>query len=237
MQLEAMAKLDLKKEAVLKRVYKISLNEADVAAEVQRIDATTRAPAILAEIKTDLGNDPKRFADAVARPILVERKLHAQFDDDVKLHAPQRAQAEHTRKRILARQETNERIAVLKEKKNAGEVTWQLTPRAGAPPVTPIKITTSSQSYSIAATAQVAQASKWPEKESDGKFYFDDVEPDLQKVLRVQLQKAGSVSAVIETPGAFLLFIAKEKTRNTLSVASLSIPKRSYDEWLAQQPD
>jgi hypothetical protein len=55
-------------------------------------------------------------------------------------------------------------------------------------------------------------------------------------VLRLQLQKPGDVSAVIETPGGFLVFQAKERTAETLRVASLSIPKRSYEEWHAQQP-
>lgn len=52
----------------------------------------------------------------------------------------------------------------------------------------------------------------------------------------MQLQKPGDVSAVIETSGGFLLFLARERTGQELSVYSLSIPKRSFDEWLAQQP-
>jgi hypothetical protein len=51
------------------------------------------------------------------------------------------------------------------------------------------------------------------------------------------LQIAGDVSAGIETSIAFLLFIAKEKSATTLNASSLSIPKRSYEEWLAQQSD
>lgn len=69
------------------------------------------------------------------------------------------------------------------------------------------------------------------------KLYFEDLDPELQNVLRVQLQKPGDVSAVIETPAGFLVFAAREKTATTLSVASLSIPKRSYETWLDQQPE
>lgn len=43
------------------------------------------------------------------------------------------------------------------------------------------------------------------------KFYFADLPGELQKVLRVQLRQPGDVSAVIETPGGFLLYVAKEK--------------------------
>lgn len=69
----------------------------------------------------------------------------------------------------------------------------------------------------------------------EDKHYFEDLDPELQNVLRVQLQKPGDVSAVIETPSAFLVFLAKEKSADTLSVASVSRPKRSYEEWLGQQ--
>ncbi len=47
--------------------------------------------------------------------------------------------------------------------------------------------------------------------------------------------KAGDISAVIETPGGFLLYLTKEKTAAVLSVATLSLPKRSYEQWLGEQ--
>ncbi|MGI8967317.1 MAG: hypothetical protein ACR2H1_14705, partial [Limisphaerales bacterium] len=72
-----------------------------------------------------------------------------------------------------------------------------------------------------------------PDKER--KIYFEDLPAELQKVLRVQLRRAGDVSAVIETPGGFLLYLTKEKTDAMLSVASLSLPKRSYEQWLEEQ--
>jgi hypothetical protein len=50
-------------------------------------------------------------------------------------------------------------------------------------------------------------------------------------VLRVQLRRDGDASAVIETPGGFLLYVAKEKTDTALTVVCLSLPKRSYEEW------
>ena len=67
------------------------------------------------------------------------------------------------------------------------------------------------------------------------KFYFEDLPEELQNVLRVQLRQPGDVSAVIEMPTGFLLYVAKEKTGETLSAATLSIPKRSYEEWSNEQ--
>ena len=45
----------------------------------------------------------------------------------------------------------------------------------------------------------------------------------------------GERGAVIEAPGGFLLYLCTAKTTRTLSVAVLSLPKRSYDRWLAEQ--
>src|SRR5262245_22792364 len=55
--IERLVQQDLHKESVLKKVYAIDVTPAMLAAEVQRIDATTRAPETLAELKAALGND------------------------------------------------------------------------------------------------------------------------------------------------------------------------------------
>ena len=54
-------------------------------------------------------------------------------------------------------------------------------------------------------------------------------------MLRVQLRAPGDVSAVLETPGGFLLYVAREKTDALLGVACLWLPKRSYEQWLEEQ--
>jgi hypothetical protein len=69
------------------------------------------------------------------------------------------------------------------------------------------------------------------------KSYFEDLPGELQNVLRVQLRQPGDVSAAIEMPGAFLLYVAKEKTDAVLSAATLSLPKRSYEQWLEEQSE
>ena len=69
----------------------------------------------------------------------------------------------------------------------------------------------------------------------DGKFYFADLPGDLQNVLRLQLRRPGDVSAVIELPGGFALYLAQEKTAAVMTVACLTLPKRSYEQWLEEQ--
>ena len=65
--------------------------------------------------------------------------------------------------------------------------------------------------------------------------YFDELSRDLQNVLRAQLRAAGDVTAVIETPDGFLLFVAKEKSGAELAVASINIPKRDYEQWVEDE--
>src|ERR1700690_3414245 len=99
--IERLVQEDQRKEAALKKFYGIEVTPAMLDAEVQRINATTRAPEVLAELKAALGNDTNRFARTVARPIVVERRLREKFDNDDALHAPQRREAERVREQIL----------------------------------------------------------------------------------------------------------------------------------------
>ena len=99
--LENLVRQDLRKETALKRTYGVEVTPAMLDAEVQRINTTTRAPDMLAEIKVALGNDPAKFAQTFAKPFLVERLLRDKFDNDEALHATQRRQAEAVRNQLL----------------------------------------------------------------------------------------------------------------------------------------
>jgi hypothetical protein len=84
------------------------------------------------------------------------------------------------------------------------------------------------------ANAQILSS---PQREAGRKFCFEDLPAQLHQVLKVQLRHAGDISAVIEMPNGFMLYVVKEKTAEALSVATLSIPKRNYEEWLEQQKE
>ena len=86
--IERLVKEDLRKEAALRKVYGVAITPALLEAEVQRINTTTRAPEMLAEIKAALGDDPAKFAQAFAKPFLVERLLREKFDNDDALQRP-----------------------------------------------------------------------------------------------------------------------------------------------------
>lgn len=250
--IERLVREDLRKEAALRQVYGVEISSAQLDAEVRRIETTTRSPETLAEIKQALGNDPEKIAGVFAKPFLVERLLRERFENDDSLHAPQRRIAEEMRSQRLGSKEGDfaARLAVLKEGKD-GEVqeplTWELTPRpaddtpaAPAPPAAPTQNKASSGLYSVEATAQLAQVLSSPEKareNKDRKLYIEDLHAKLREGLLTQLQKPGDISAVIETPGAFQIYLAKERTPSQLITAVFTLRKRGYGQWLGEQPD
>ena len=247
-ELEKLVALESKKESVLKHVYGVQITDAMVEAEVRRINETTRAPDVLLELKAALGDDPGRFARAIARPIVVERTLRARFENDDKLHAAERGKVAALRTEILGDRNGTyaNRLAIVNAAQvgAAPELTWQLSPRPAsdlspAPPGAPSVLTevkARSSAYSIEATAQLAQVLASPDRSAvdrDRMLYFEDLPAELQDVLRTQLRKPGDVSAVIETTQGFLLYLAKERTAGTLVAACVSVPKRGFEEWLA----
>jgi hypothetical protein len=247
-KIERLVRDDATKEATLRRVYQVAITPAQIDAEAKRIDSTTRAPGMLAEIKRALGDDPARFVGTVVRPIVVDRELRRRFENDDALHAAERHLAAEIRDAALAAQKDGTatqaatQAAALRATKagTVNEVAWILSPRTpqpkAAPPVGPAP---GLPALPIAPKS----ASSPPSTESSGRApgppeprHFDELPPELQRVLAAQLQKPGDVSALIETPAGFLVFVAQEKTAELLRAASFFLPKRSYEEWLAQQP-
>ncbi len=230
--LRKLLELDARKEAVLQRVYGLTVTPAMLEAEVRRIDATSRAPEVLAELKAALDHDPARFAATIARPIVVERELHQRFVNDDALHAAERRQAEQTRAELLAARSEGylRQLALLQQGRTnqVAETTWQLAARPAETNAPAADLAEIHRRFG--PDAQLLTPASGGEK--DRRFYFADLPTELQTVLRAQLRQAGDVSAVIETPAGFLLYVVREKTEANLSVAGLQLPKRSYEEWL-----
>jgi hypothetical protein len=132
---ESLVKRDIRKEAALRDIYGVEIDSAALDTEVQRINTTTRAPEMLAEIKAALDNDPVRFAHAFAKPFLVERLLRERFEKDSTLHMAPRREMETVRNRMPAARRKGASVPELQgflEEGRADEVselTWILGAR------------------------------------------------------------------------------------------------------------
>lgn len=235
--LEDLVRQDLKKQSVLGERYGVAITPAMLDAEVQRITTTTRAPEMLHEIKAALDNSPARFAEAFAKPFLVERLLRDKFDNDDTLHAAQRRECESVRSALLTTRSNGlspaQLLSQLKQAHSNAvvELSWELQSRPSE--------TNALTGDELEIKKRFGPDAKLLSSPQDGerKLYFEELPPGLQEVLRVQLRQPGDISAVIETPGGFLLYMAKERTDVVLSVASLSLPKRSHEQWLEEQKE
>jgi hypothetical protein len=171
----------------------------------------------------------------VAEPIWIDRELRKRFADDAKLHGDRRREVEKVREKLLAAKQNGQPAAGLfallrqDESNHVAEITWNF----GTPPSA--KTNENAEDSEIkkrfgpnARLISGAHGDTGPRK-----LYFEEVPAALRRVLAAQLLAAGDVSAVIELPSGFALYLAEEKTAEALKAANLSIPKRSYQEWLA----
>jgi hypothetical protein len=234
--IQKLIRQDLLKEAVLKKVYGVEINPTQVEMEVRRINTSTRDPQTLAELKSALGGDPARFGQTVVKPILVERELRERFENDDPLHAPQRQEIEAVRAQLLDGKNRGQSITglcdlLLRDHTNeVSETVWQLGARpmeTNASGIDPVEI-----QKRFGPKAQILSSPEFP---GAPKFYFSDLPGPLQQVLRTQLRQAGDISAVIEVPSGFLLYLCRKKDAQTLDACLLTVPKRGYEAWIAGQ--
>lgn len=211
--IERRVQQELLKERVLKNVYRLEITPKLVAEEVARIERSTMAGDMLAQIKLSLANNPERFARSVAKPLVVDRVLRARFEADAAQQAGQRQAAESLRGQLLAAK-AEDRAALLKSRTDVREVKWQL----GAKPKT-----------AELASARPALGAGLPQQ------YFSDLHADMQKVLDAQLRQHGDVSAVFGSDQSFALYVASSRTAEGLTAQAVEIGRLSFEDWLTAQ--
>ena len=84
----------LRKSAALEKIWSQPLTGAQLQAEIDRMARETRDPATLRELFAALGNDPQVIAETLARAALAERLVHSLYIQDPLLHAAVRDRAE-----------------------------------------------------------------------------------------------------------------------------------------------
>lgn len=233
-RIRELVELDLTKESLLRTRYAIEVTSQMLQSEVERINCASRAPEILKELKAALDNDLARFASTVAKPLVVDRLLREHFESDAAVHASQRRTAEDVRRRLLEAHRldlpVSELVDLMKEAKGGqmNQLVLLLTPLRSEsgqakPSVAPIP-------PSSGAPAKGSLTEHRPEEMS-----LDVLPKRLQELLRAQLLKPGDVSALVELPNSFNLYLLTNKALDRLEVAVLSVPKPSYQQWLLSQ--
>lgn len=201
--------LDELKESVLAKVYGVRIQTSQVESEIKRIQTTTLAPEMLAELWQAVGRSSDRFGRAIAKPLIVDRELRKRYDNDPHQHQPIRLKLEEFRKQLLARTAA-ERHQILRSQAGATEVSYALleAPR---------------DKRGIERIPAVTE------------IFIGELHPDLAHVLTTQLRQPGDVSPVIEDSLQMMLFVARSRSEKTLEVCCLPLPKRPFDEWLLEQ--
>jgi hypothetical protein len=225
---------DLIKEKLLRSHYAIEITPQMLKSEVERINSGSRAPEMLNELKAALDNDPARFASTVAKPLVVDRLLREHFESDDALHSSQRQTAEDVRQRVRDAHRLDrpisELVAVLKQAKGGqiSQLAFRLTPLQPKP-------ARAEPSLAPFADSSGAPANGSPTEQRSEEMSLDVLPERLQDLLRAQLLKPGDISALVEFPDSFKLYLLTERNVNRLEVAVLSISKQSYQQWLLSQ--
>jgi N-acetylneuraminic acid mutarotase len=84
----------LRKSVALEKYWGRPISPDQIQAEMDRMAAGTRSPAVLEEIFSALGHDPALVAETLARPLLADRLIRTAYSRDARMHAATRRRAE-----------------------------------------------------------------------------------------------------------------------------------------------
>lgn len=242
--IEQKVALALKKEQLLNDRYGIHITPQQITNEWRRIKRRTRAPAMLVQIEAALGHNRNRIAQALVKPLLVDRALRRHFTYDPALHQAQRQQADALRATLLDLKE-NSRTSTVRITEAAAahdiapqRVTWALTDSENAesgPLMLPHQNAgAGSRDYTVDATITVPPMESAGDAGTDEEAGSAPVLPAaLRQVLVPVLRKPGDISPVVESPDAFTLYVAEKRSEEVLSATILRVRKQTYREWLA----
>src|SRR4030095_11020119 len=102
-------------------------------------------------------------------------------------------------------------------------------------PTEPVNASARSAAYSIEGTLQQSQVLDGQSSAGSSSYFFGDLPPKLQRVLSSQLRAPGDISAVVETPTRFLVYLGGERTTDKLSATVISLSKKLYEDWIHEQ--
>ncbi|HEX4826183.1 MAG TPA: kelch repeat-containing protein [Candidatus Polarisedimenticolaceae bacterium] len=80
----------LTESALLLERYGHGISKDDLRSELERMIRGSKDPAVLRAMFRALGDDPRRIAETIARPVVADRMLRDAFASDATIHAPLR---------------------------------------------------------------------------------------------------------------------------------------------------
>jgi N-acetylneuraminic acid mutarotase len=89
---------DLRKTMALELYWSRTLETEDLQKEINRMARATKDAGRLAELWASLDNDPRKIAECLVRPLLVDRWLRQAYAYDERFHGEVRARARDSRK-------------------------------------------------------------------------------------------------------------------------------------------
>ena len=81
------------KSVALQQLWGVTLGPEQLQAELDRMSAGTQAPDVLRELFAALGDDARRAAECLARPLLADRLIRSQYARDDRFHGELKARA------------------------------------------------------------------------------------------------------------------------------------------------
>ena len=205
--LEAKVNAYLKQTVALEEVWATRVTAEMLQQEMTRMQAGSRLPGRLNELREALGNDTFLFQETVARAALVDRLTRHFYAFDRRIHAAARLAAENMRETLGAgcaqTTITNNGPALVAVSRAADD------PVAGRDPVGP-------------------RPSQRPESDT---VRMRVVSEEFQRIAESVPDALGTVGPLLEEPAGFVYRIGFQKTSNDLLYAVCGVPKQSWDEW------
>jgi N-acetylneuraminic acid mutarotase len=84
--LQAKAEDSVRKSLALERYWDLTITGAMLQAELDRMAAASKSPAVFGELLAALGNDPYLAAECLARPLLADRLIRSNYSRDERFH-------------------------------------------------------------------------------------------------------------------------------------------------------
>jgi hypothetical protein len=179
--------------------------------ELTRMSRETKAPGTLRELFAALHNDPVLIAECLARPTLARRRVEAAFTGDARIHGARRAE-------LAAKLIGVDNLAAFDHVSGEhAEIKYVLD--GGAAAVKRAAVDPADRTIHLNRTEWDQEIARLAEA------------LDVRTTHELSALPIGRVSRIAERDDRFVAFAIRAKDATSVTVASVSTPKRSYGDW------